>query len=84
MATTATWFTLAGFILLVLGLVLRTVVMMRSSDATSSAGRVLYGQALLLQYRRLYPQSPLPRLARSLILSGVLVLLAGIGLEISR
>jgi uncharacterized membrane protein len=71
MATTATWFTLAGFILLVLGLVLRTVVMMRSSDATSSAGRVLYGQAL-------------PRLARSLILSGVLVLLAGIGLEISR
>jgi hypothetical protein len=84
MAAIATWFTVAGFLLLVLGFVLRTVVMMRAGDASPSHGRVLYGHALLLQHRRLFPKSPMPLLARSLILSGVLLLLAGIGMEISR
>ncbi|MGB8885208.1 MAG: hypothetical protein WCC87_00705 [Candidatus Korobacteraceae bacterium] len=84
MATTANWFILTGFIVLVLGFVLRTVVMMRSSDAASPGGRVLYGRALLVHHRQLFPRSSMPLLARSLILSGVLVLLAGIAIEISR
>ncbi len=84
MAATATWFTILGFILLVLGFVLRTVVMMQAGDASRSQGRVLYGHALVLQHRRLFPKSPMPLLARGMILSGVLLLLAGIGIEISR
>lgn len=84
MTATATWFTITGIILLVLGFVLRTVAMMRASDATSSEGRVLHGQQLLLQHRRIFPKSPLPLLARSMILSGALLLLAAIGVEISR
>jgi hypothetical protein len=84
MAATGTAFIIMAIILLVLGLVLRTVVMMRSSDATSAEGRVLHGRELVLQYRHLFPNSPMPRLARGIILAGVLLLIAGIGMEISR
>ncbi len=58
MASTATWFAIVGFVLLILGFVLRTVAMMRSSDATSSEGRILHGQELILQHRRLFPEEP--------------------------
>jgi hypothetical protein len=84
MAATATWFTILGFILLVLGFVLRTIAMMQAGDASRSQGRVLYGHALLQQHRRLFPKSPMPLLAHTMILSGVLLLLAGVGIEISR
>jgi hypothetical protein len=84
MASTGTAFIITAIILLVLGFVLRTVVMMRSSDATSAEGRVLHGRELVLQYRHRFPKSPMPLLAQGLILSGALLLIAGIGMEISR
>ena len=43
----ATWFVIVGFFLVVVGLVLRTVMMMRSSDVTPPVGRVLHGRELL-------------------------------------
>ena len=35
MTSTATWLIIAGFVFLVIGFVLRTTMMMRSSDATA-------------------------------------------------
>ena len=84
MASTATWFAIVGFVLLISGFVLRTVAMMKSSDATPAESRILHGRELILQHRRLFPKSPLPLLARSLILSGTLLLVAAVGTEISR
>ena len=84
MTNAATWLVVFGFLLLVLGLVLRTVLMMRSSDAMHPEGRVLYGRQLLRQHRVQFPQNPTPWLMRSALFGGLLLLLAGIGFEISR
>ncbi len=37
----ANWLSIAGFLLLVLGFTLRTVMMMRAGDATAAGARVL-------------------------------------------
>ena len=80
----ATWFVVVGFLLLVSGLVLRTIIMMRSSDATAPAGNVLHGRELLRQYSRQFPKDPVPLVMRGLLLSGVLLLLVGVSYQISH
>ncbi len=84
MATAATWLIIAGIVLLVLGSGLRTVLMMRASDATPPEGRLLHGRQLLLQYGRLFPKSSLLVVTRSLLIGGAILLLAGLSLEIAR
>ena len=64
MASTAAWLIVSGFVFLVLGFVLRTVMMMRSSDAAHPTASALHGRELLRQYRRHFPRSPTPLLAR--------------------
>jgi hypothetical protein len=84
MATTATWLIVIGFVLLATGVVLRTVVMMRSSDATDPDHRALHGRQLVGQYRRLFPGSPTPLIARWLLVGGSVTLLAGLSVQLSR
>ncbi len=84
MANAATWLIVLGFLLLVLGFVLRTFLMMRSSDASPAGGGALHGRDLLRQHRVLFPQSPIPLLMRSALLSGVLLLIVGVSIELSR
>jgi hypothetical protein len=84
MASTATWLIIAGFVFLVLGLVLRTVMMMRSSDASPPETHTLHGRALVAQYRRLFPRSAVPLLTRWCLIGGTVLLLAGISVEAAR
>ena len=84
MATTATWLIVIGFVLLTAGVVLRTVVMMRSSDATDPDHRALHGRQLVGQYRRLFPGSPAPLITRWLLVGGSITLLAGLSVQLSR
>ncbi|HKD83283.1 MAG TPA: hypothetical protein VKB58_00955 [Terriglobales bacterium] len=84
MATAATWLIIAGVLLLISGVALRTVLMMRSSDATPSGAPVLHGRELIQQYRQLFPKSRAPGLAIGLVLAGLLSLLIGVAAEIAR
>jgi hypothetical protein len=84
MALTATWLIIIGIAFLVVGVVLRTVMMMRSSDATAADARPLHGRELVAQYRRLYPKRSTPLVTRWLLISGTVLLLAGIGVEFSH
>ena len=84
MGSTATWLIIAGFVLLVVGFVLRTVMMMRSSDATAPESRSLHGRELVAQYRRLYPKRSTPLLTRWCLIGGTVLLLAGLSVEFSH
>jgi len=77
----ANWLIIAGFVLLVLGFGLRTIMMMRSSDATAPEARVLHGRELLKQYRSAFPRSSTPFLTRGLLFGGMVLLLAGLALQ---
>lgn len=84
METAVTWLIIAGVLLLITGLALRTMLMMRSSDATPSGARVLHGRELMQQYRAMFPRSRAPGLAIGLVLVGLLLLLIGFAAEIAR
>lgn len=84
MATTATWLIILGFVLLGTGFVLRTVILMRSSDASATNLRPLHGRELMGQYRRVFPQSPAPLVTRWLLISGTVLLLSGLCIQFSR
>ena len=84
MSAAGTWLIIAGVLLLTSGLVLRTALMMRSSDGTPPGARVLHGRELLQQYRQLFPQSRAPALTKWLLLGGVASLLAGLAVEFAR
>jgi hypothetical protein len=84
MASTATWLIIVGFIFLIIGMILRTVMMMRSSDATAPEARPLHGRELVAQYRRLYPKRSTPLVTRWLLISGTVLLLAGLTVEFSH
>ena len=80
----ANWLIVTGFVLLVLGFVMRTFMMMRSSDATAPGAPVLHGRSLVKQYRTAFPRSVAPPLTRSLLLAGTVLLLAGVATQLSR
>ena len=84
MASTATWLIIVGFVLLAAGAVSRTIVMMRSSDATAPEANVLHGRALVSQYQRLFPKSLAPLVMRWLLISGTILLLAGLSVDFSH
>lgn len=81
---TANWLIIAGFVLVVLGFILRTVMMMRASDATAREARVLHGRELMQQYRTAFPHSATPLVTRSLMIGGAVCILAGLAAEFSR
>ena len=84
MASTAPWLIIVGFVLLITGVVLRTIIMMRSSDATFPEANSLHGRELLSQYRRLFPKSLALLVTRWLLISGTVLLLAGLSVEFSH
>ena len=84
MSAASTGLIVAGFVLLLLGIVLRVILMMQASDATPRQAPVLYGRQLLLQYRRLFPHSRGLRLTQSVLLGGTVLLVAGIAVEMTR
>ncbi len=84
MALTATWLIIIGFVLLAAGGVLRTIVMMRSSDAIAPQANTSHGRELVSQYRRLFPKSPALLVTHWLLISGTVLLLAGLSVEFSR
>ncbi len=80
MTTKADWIVVAGFVLAVLGVVLRVLMMMRASD-TRPANSAATGRELLHSYRATFPKGRLP-LAMWISLSlGLVLLVAGLLLE---
>ena len=59
MTAKADWIVVAGFVLAVLGVVLRILIMMRASDARS-ANAAATGRELLHSYGSTFPKSRLP------------------------
>ena len=84
MEKAATWLVILGFCFLAGGVVLRTILMMRSSDATPVGSCILYGSALVRQYHTRFPASPLCLLARATLLTGLLSLVGGVAMEFTR
>ncbi len=80
----ANWLIIAGLVFLILGFTLRTIMMMRSSDATAPETRVLHGRELLRQYRKQFPRSATPVFTLSLLTGGAMLLLAGLTAEFSH
>jgi hypothetical protein len=77
----ADWLVVAGFLLALVGLALRIVMMMRSSDAHLAGVASKGGRELLRSYHVTFPKSRLP-LAMWIALSvGLIMLIAGLLLE---
>lgn len=67
----------AGFLLAVLGLVLRTIIMMRAGDTRPANAVPLIGGDLVRAYRVANPASWFPRIAQVLLGAGLILLIAG-------
>jgi hypothetical protein len=80
---TGNWLIVAGFLLLALGFAMRTITMMRASDIIAGT-RGVHGRDLLKQYRRAFPRAATPLLARSMLIAGTVLLLAGLAAELGR
>jgi hypothetical protein len=81
MSSNVDWMVVAGFLLAALGVSLRVIIMMRSSDAHPANAVPKTGRHLLHAYSSAFPKSRLP-IAMWLALGGGLVLLiAGFLLE---
>lgn len=80
----ATWLIIVGFILLASGIVLRTILMMRSSDATPREARPLHGRELIRQYRQMFPQSAAPRVTQAVLIGGAVMLCAGVAVKLAQ
>lgn len=81
MTTRTDWIVVVGFLLALLGLVLRVVVMMRASDARPLNLTPLVGGELVRSFRVTNPASWLPRLMWASLGSGLALLIAGFLLE---
>ena len=80
----ATWLIIVGFVLLTAGIVVRTSLMMRSSDATPREGRPLHGRDLIRQYRQMFPHSSAPRITQAVLICGIVMLCAGLAVKLAR
>jgi hypothetical protein len=80
----STWLIILGLVLSTTGMVLRTLLMMRSSDATPRETRPLHGRELIRQYRQLFPHSPAPKVTQAALLCGVVMLCAGVAVELAH
>lgn len=81
MTSTADWIVVAGFLLAIVGLALRVVMMMRSSDAHPANVAAKAGHELLRTYGSSYPRSRMPLLMWIALTLGLILLVAGILLE---
>jgi len=81
MNSAADWIVVSGFLLAVMGVALRIVVMMRSSDANPLTATPLVGRDLVRSYRSARPGSKLPLAMSILIALGSVLLIAGLLLE---
>jgi hypothetical protein len=77
----ADWIVVAGFLLAVVGLTLRVVMMMRSSDAHPSNVAAKAGHELLRSYSTTYPKSRVPMVMWIALSLGLILLIAGFLLE---
>ena len=80
MTTKADWITVAGFLLAVLGVALRILMMMRARD-TRPANETATGRELLHSYGAAFPKSRLPLAIWISLGLGLVLLLAGLLLE---
>jgi hypothetical protein len=71
----------AGFLLCVLGVALRVVIMMRSTDAFPANATPLAGSNLVRAYRISKPTGKLPLAMWVSISAGLILLIAGLLLE---
>jgi hypothetical protein len=82
MSSTADWMVVAGFLLAITGVALRVVVMMRSSDQHPATAIPPVGKALVRSYRANNPSSKLPLVMWFMISAGLILLIAGMLLEL--
>jgi protein-S-isoprenylcysteine O-methyltransferase Ste14 len=71
------WMVVAGFLLAALGLFLRILIMMRSSDAHPANATPKVGRELVRSYGSMHPKSKLPLLMWASISAGFILLIAG-------
>ena len=81
MFAAADWLVVVGFFLAGLGVTLRIIILMRSSDAQTPDGRAPYGRQLLRAYRENNPKSKLLMAMWSSLGLGLVMLIAGFLLE---
>ena len=80
----ATWLIIIGFILSVTGIVLRTILMMRSSDATPREASSLHERELVRQYRQMFPHSSASHIMHAVLICGIAMLCAGVAVKLAQ
>ena len=78
------WLISLGFVLVVAAVALRTMMMMRASDAAPPNLAAPYGRRLVRAYRTAYPASRLPLLTVVVFAVGVASLLVGLWWRLSH
>lgn len=74
----ADWLITLGFFAVMAGILLRTIAMMRASDAGGLRDTGHYGGALVRAYCKYFPRSPLPLIAKLLTAVGMIAAIAGV------
>jgi uncharacterized membrane protein len=82
MNSTADWIVVAGFLMAITGVALRVVVMMRSSDQHPATASPPAGKNLVRSYRAANPSSKLPLVMWLSVSAGLVLLIAGLLLEL--
>jgi hypothetical protein len=82
MIAKADWMVVGGFILAVSGVALRIVMMMRASDAHPAHLAAVGGRHLLRSYRTTFTKSRLPLAMWTSLGLGLVMLIAGVLLEL--
>ncbi len=78
----ADWLVVAGFVIAIFGFALRIIIMMRASDARPANLTPLTGGALLRDFRTVNSHSKLPLVMWASISAGLVLLIAGVLLEL--
>lgn len=81
MDSQADWILVAGFLLAAFGIILRVVLMMRTTDSYPLHATPASGRSLLRAYKDSHPSSKLPHVMWISIAAGFALLLAGFLLE---
>jgi hypothetical protein len=81
MGSKADWMVVAGFVLAATGVVLRVFMMMRSSDTHPAHVAAKGGRELLRSYSTTFPKSRIPLAMTATLSLGMVLLIAGLLLE---
>jgi hypothetical protein len=82
MSSKADWMVVAGFFLAATGVVLRVFMMMRSSDTPPAQVAAKGGRELLRSYGATFPKSRIPLLMLVMLSVGLVLLIAGLLVEL--